>query len=775
MEESSLSGLEFDSSTIYSSSSPSSSSSTQTEFCNFIHKLSPILDDIKDSFIMTEQPAIQTTIDSLEADYKRAKKAIHDPNIQSSPAKHIENLIQNLGRSLGLVLFAGHEVPMSNKQKIEALCKEMMNVKFDVSSDDETEEKTEDIDDVMDQIKYGCEEEFKNGVLRLSTLINNGLISNEEIDDEDVAKVLSKRLSSCSRDERVIILQILRILLQRGIKQSVQENMKDLKFLSEVVKSLGGEVEEQREAVGLLLSLSDDVGVRRRMGRIQGCIVMLVGVSIGDDHRASFCATELLNVMSSNTQHALHMAEAGYFKPLIKYLEEGSERSKVLMATALSRMELTDQNKASVGEQGAIQPLVKMFSTGNLEAKLSAINALQNLSDVKQNIKLMTESEPASAILAKVAQFKSILVNQDVAHQMLSLLTLSSPVVQNHLLEALNNFASHPKFRKKMKENGAIRLLSTFFRDRDDEIRTNALNLVCKLSQDMQEELTELLGHTNINILARIVFTSTSDSEKAAALGILSSLPINDTNVTYLLKDANLLPVIISIMRSIPPNSTMSLSESIASILIRFTVPTDEELQHYSVENGIIPVLIKLLSSSSETAIHRAALCLSQLSQNSLHLSKSLKMKSFCFSPSAESLCEVHNGYCSVKSTFCLVKAGAVAPLVQILECNKRGAADEAVLSCLSTLLEDEISESGCDYIVKKSGVDPFIKVLEFGSLRTKEKVLYILQRICRVEAYRGKYGECVQGVLIDLAHSDDSRLKPMAAKVLAQLELLQV
>ena len=61
--------------------------------------------------------------------------------------------------------------------------------------------------------------------------------------------------------------------------------------------------------------------------------------------------------------------------------------SKILMATAISRMELRDQTRASIGEDGAIPPLVKMFKEGKLEAKLSSLSALQNLSTLKENTK----------------------------------------------------------------------------------------------------------------------------------------------------------------------------------------------------------------------------------------------------------------------------------------------------------------------------------------------------------------------------------------------------
>ncbi|KAL0375522.1 UNVERIFIED_CONTAM: hypothetical protein Scaly_0669800 [Sesamum calycinum] len=324
---------EFDSSTINSRSS----SEPITEFSIFIEKLSPILSEMKDSFEVKGVPAMQKAVESLETDYNRAKSVMDSQNIQSSsPAKHIERLIQNLGRSLGLVLFASHDVPMANKEKIEALCKEMMNLRFDYSSDRESEfadeeEETEDeieerqekeiveeetriltVDDAILQIKYGNEEKFKNALLVLNGFVKDGMISHDRLIEEDVVKMLSSRLSSCKGKERAIIVQTLRHLILQN--DQYKENMKDLAFLSAVVKSLTRDQEEQREAVGLLLNLSDDAVVRRRMGRVQGCIVMLVAISNGDDPDASHDARMLLNVMSGNTQHALHMAEPVYFQ-----------------------------------------------------------------------------------------------------------------------------------------------------------------------------------------------------------------------------------------------------------------------------------------------------------------------------------------------------------------------------------------------------------------------------------------------------------------------------
>ena len=472
--------------------------------------------------------------------------------------------------------------------------------------------------------------------------------------------------------------------------------------------------------------------------------------------------------------------------------------SKILMATAVSRMELTDQCRASLGEDGAVEPLVKMFKSGKLEAKLSALNALQNLSNLTENIKrlissgivspllqllfsvtsvLMTLREPASAILARIAQSENILVKQDVAQQMLSLLNLSSPAIQFNLLQALNSIASHSsasKVRRKMKENCAVQLLLPFLTESNIKIRSAALNLLYTLSKDSPEEFMEQLGESYLINIVNIISSSASDSEKAAAIGIVSNLPVSNKKSTEVLKKLHFLPILISLMSSGASTSTKTwLEESIAGVLIRFTIPSDKKLQLLSAELGVIPILLKLLASESSVAKCRAAISLTQLSQNSVALRKSRKSRWTCMPPSADTFCQVHDGYCVVKSTFCLVKAGAVPPLIQILEGQDREA-DEAALNALATLLQDEIRESGSLYIAKTSGVQAIIRALESGTVKAQEKALWMLETIFRIEEHRSQYGESAQVVLIDLAQNGDPRLKSTIARVLAQLELLQ-
>jgi vacuolar protein 8 len=479
----------------------------------------------------------------------------------------------------------------------------------------------------------------------------------------------------------------------------------------------------------------------------------------------------------------------------------GSDMNKVLMAASISKMFLTEPMKCFLGEDGAVEPLVDMFKHGNLEAKQSALGALRNLSSSLQNAELlinsgitgpllqllfsvtsvlMTLREPASAILVAIAQSDRILLHKDVASQMLSLLNLSCPVIQLHLLKALISISGHAnakRARNKIRQNGGIQLLLPFLTEKNIDIKIASLNLLFHLSKDSSQELDEQFGKTHLAILVKIISSPTSLDEKAAAVGILSNLPVTDKKITEVLMQASLLPILISLLEA---NITASLSpqrmwllEGIAGVFIRFTTTLDAKLQSLAVGYGVVPCLVKLLSEGSVDAKSKSATSLAQLSESSMSLRKSKLPRWLCVPPSAESYCIIHNCQCTVKSTFCIVKAGAVNPLVRILEGEERRA-DGAVLEALATLMQDEIWENGSRVIERAAGIHALLRVAEAGDLSSQDKAIWMLERIFRLEAHRERYGEIAQALLIDLAQKGNPILKPMIGKILAHLELLQ-
>ena len=226
------------------------------EFAAMVAKFGPILDDLRESKIM-DTPPIRKAAESLEKELGRARGLMRSPNPKIS-VKQIEELTRGLGRSLGLVLFSSLDFLSADvKEKIGALYKEMMNAKFDTSWSPDREEsefdlKTEfvnefgveddiaeeveeieeieeieeeiitlDIDDVVLQLKYGNDEEFKFALSELRSLINDQMVDGEWINDEGIVLILSNRLGSSKPNNRLTIIQMLRNLVTENANNKV--------------------------------------------------------------------------------------------------------------------------------------------------------------------------------------------------------------------------------------------------------------------------------------------------------------------------------------------------------------------------------------------------------------------------------------------------------------------------------------------------------------------------------------------------------------------------
>lgn len=90
-----------------------------------------------------------------------------------------------------------------------------------------------------------------------------------------------------------------------------------------IVKSLARDVGEGRQAVALLRELSKDPKICEKIGKVQGCILLLVTMLNSENPHAVVDARELLFELANNDQNVVQMGEANYFGPLTQRLNEG--------------------------------------------------------------------------------------------------------------------------------------------------------------------------------------------------------------------------------------------------------------------------------------------------------------------------------------------------------------------------------------------------------------------------------------------------------------------
>ncbi|KAL2650280.1 hypothetical protein R1flu_018408 [Riccia fluitans] len=672
------------------------------------------------------------------------------------------------------------------------------------------------ISGVRPRLLCGREQEVSSALQELHQLSEEKLQHRHWIASEGLIPVLVDLLNTSNRNIRSNTLATLKsICVHNDVNK---ETVARAGAITMVVKSLARDVGEGRQAVALLLELSENAKICEEIGKAQGCILLLVTMLNSENPHAVEDAKELLKNLSFNDQNVVQMAEANHFKPLVHRLNEGTDMTKILMASALSRMGLTDQGRAALAKEGAVVTLVQMISIGRLEARAAALGALQNLSTLDENrgylidagvVPLMLQllfsvtsaamslKEYAAAILANIAKASTtaetkidisgnILESDETIYQLLSLLNLAGPIIQRHLLTALLGMSSLPSaisVRNKLRTGGAIQLLLPFCEASDVEVRVQAVCLLYCISGDGHgREMAEHLGPTYLRALIRLVNVSKRDEERAAAMGVIASLPSSDAQLTQVLLEAEALPAVCNVLTLNNTNTSTTLVrnhllENAVGALLRFTGAHDKHLLKMIAELDVITKLVQLLGIGTPLAKQRAAMALSHFSEYSKRLSTPIPRENglvwfVCCSSTPEKGCSVHGGHCSVKGSFCLVAAEAVSPLVQTLDEKEDGAA-EAALGALKTLLNDERWEKGAHVLAECQGINPIIRLLTCGTPGAKEMAVWILEKLFRIEKYRTAFGAAAQMPLIDLTQKGSIATKPLAAKILAHLNVL--
>ncbi|KAI8006440.1 U-box domain-containing protein 43 [Camellia lanceoleosa] len=578
-----------------------------------------------------------------------------------------------------------------------------------------------------------------------------------------------------------------------------------------IVRSLARKVEESKLALQLLLELSRNGIVRNLIGRVQGSILLLVTMSSSDDTQAAKDAHELLENLSFDDQNVVQMAKANYFGPLLHFLSSGTESVQMMMAKTLSEVELTDHSKLSLFKDGAQGPLMQLLSHGDIEMKKVAVKSLQNLSSIPQNGQQMiregavgplfellychrlSSSSFRKQVAATIAHLAisntspeedemqvSIFESEEDVFKLFSLVSLTGLDVQESILQIFIvtcQSSSGFEIRTALRQISATRVLVQLCELDDCAVRANAVKLFCCLTQDGDEKtFLEHVGLKCIETLFKIAKTSNKVDEIASAMGIVSNLPKNPQMNEWLL-DANALQVIFTCLVNGDTDTSSykrEVVENAAKALCRFTLPTNQEWQRKVAEAGFIPVLVQLLVSGTVFTKQNVAISLKQFSESSSSLSREAKKQvvffGCCFA-SPEIVCPVHGGICTLESSFCLLEADAVKPLVRVLE--EQNSACEASLDALLTLIEGEQLQRGSKVLVEANAIVPMIKLLSSLTPTLQEKALKALERMFRLVELKQKYGGSAELPLVDITQRGTSSMKSLAAKTLAHLNVL--
>lgn len=653
------------------------------------------------------------------------------------------------------------------------------------------------------------EEEVLQSLGNLQNLCLERDVHREWVTMEDYIPVLLGLLGSKSREIRKNALAILSILAKDG-EENKGRIIEVENALESIVRSLARQSEESKVALQLLLELSRSRAARDLMGNVQGCILLLGTMLSSEDDQVTGDAIELLENLSFIDQNVIQMARSNYFKPLLKLLSSGPEDVKIVMAGTLSEIELTDHNKLSIVKDGALGPLLDLLSHGDSEKRKVGVKALLHLSNLPQNglemirkgavgplfellyshgLSSPTLREQVAETIMHLAistttkeaaeEQVSLLDSEEDIFKLFSLISLTGPDIQRSILKtfhAMCQSSSGLEIRIKLRQLSAVQVLVQLCEADNATVRANAIKLFSRLTEDGDDStFLEHVSQRCIESLLRIIKSSEDVEEIAAAMGIIANLPKDHPQITGWLLDAEALQIIWTCLSDGNRDASYrrQLVENAVGALCHFTVATNQEWQKKVAEAGIIPVLVQLLASGTALTKQNAALSLKQLSESSKSLSKPIKKGIFlcCFS-APEPGCPAHLGICTVESSFCLVKAKALEPLVRMLGEADCGAC-EASLDALLTLIDGERLEQGGKVLDEAKAIAPIVKLLSSESARLQRKSLMALERIFQVNELNLKHGTLAHMALVDIAQKKNSDMKSLAAKVLVQLGVL--
>lgn len=303
-------------------------------------------------------------------------------------------------------------------------------------------------------------------------------------------------------------------------------------------------------------------------------------------------------------------------------------------------------------------------------------------------------------------------------------------------------------------------------------LRANAVKLLHCLIEDADgATVVEHVTRTSIESLLNIIKTSNDEEEIASTLGTIACLP-ESAQISEWLLESRHLQMIFDYLRGV--HQKPQLVENAVGAVCRLTIQTSLQLQKKVAEAGVIPLLVRLLETGTNLTIKRAAISLAQFSQNSARLTRQISRRHslWCFSPLPESACPVHHGLCTVESSFCLLEASAVEPLTHTLRSQDTKNC-EAALDALLTLIDNERLQDGCKVLAEANAIPAIIKLISSPSASLQEKVLNCLERVFRVFEYKQKYGSSAHMPLVDLTQRGNSSLRSLAARILAQLNVL--
>ncbi|BBM99776.1 hypothetical protein MPTK1_1g23740 [Marchantia polymorpha subsp. ruderalis] len=585
-----------------------------------------------------------------------------------------------------------------------------------------------------------------------------------------------------------------------------RERMVDAGGLTPIIKSLI-HTYHQSSAVALLFELSKNKQACDMIPEVKGAILSLATVFLQRDIESDVRekVRVILERLSEVDENVQAMAMANLVDPLISRLATGPDTTKVCLSNFLAERvresDVNPDNKTLLAE-GAVIQLATMLKSSKFALKSSALAALRNLSSWRNMKSHISESGAVADVLLLLKNTNNQLqIRESAAMVVLNLCSedgakyiaevgekhipvsqvvplllnpggVSSSVLRIRTLRALLGLSKDKEARKFIQDETSVQFLFAEVWGSDRDARRCSLKILMGLAQNEgAEQVFDQLQRTKGEADLVKLMTDVDEDAQASVAGILANLPLGREQLTASILAAGVVPATVSLI-----NSEVEEVQAKALATLRRFTDSDVETQKAAASLDVHTRLIELLRTGAPRSQAGAAYVLRNFSRSTPKLVSEVQAAGWtCALKRRPRLCRVHGGKCSVKSTFCLVAAGAVGPLVSLLGSDDTdwgaGEAGDAALDTLETLVGgDDIVHSGAIALHEVHGIQPL-----FGLLRHEEhaeRAVLMLEHIFKVPTMKEEYRRSASLPLRELAAPPNSTvLRTRAARLLASID----
>lgn len=483
---------------------------------------------------------------------------------------------------------------------------------------------------------------------------------------------------------------------------------------------------------------------------------LIVGLTLGNENTKLDLVSAVLDSFDLNEFNSAALVKAGIVPPLLSLAQNGSPESMHVALKLLSRLSCVEQNKMPLAQAGAIRVLVKFLAEPADEVKLHVTSILSNLATDRKNAQEM-DLEGAVARLFNMMKSKDALL-QEYSVKTLGSMTKDSGTVCNQVIE----LGMMPTFWTFL-ERGTLSVAS------QRNILT-ILHHVLKNSDNVRAVAPS--SHGVMYLIGQLECDNMEERESLIA--ILEALSQAEALADIMLADEKLLMICAHNLG----NSKMQ--ESAAGLLAKFASYgiTKAEVKAAFSKYEVFSALLALISNEGSTkmAKHHAAEAICHLSSGTPNLTAPASATSGCLASMGIKkfqACRVHGGKCSIRETFCLVEAGAIPSLVNLIKGDEVKTAGWAVKALYTLVDGTQYNRKGMDLLMKSGVLVPLVKLLGREQSSTEVSV-QLLEKIFRVRKYRDSRNcNTAKTVLMQTMAVGNAEVRKLAATALMHLGMI--